>query len=65
MAKPERGAATATVKIDADLLRKAKQIAAMEDTKLTDYFDRLIRGPVERDHAKTMRRIVDEHSGTD
>jgi hypothetical protein len=48
----ERNPASATVKIDPDLLRKAKQVAVMKDVKLSEFLDRLLRGPIEREHAK-------------
>jgi hypothetical protein len=56
----DRPPASATVKIDAALLLKAKQIAALDGCKLTDYFDRVLRGPIERDHSRSMKRIVEE-----
>lgn len=69
MAK-ERNPATATVKIDPELLRKANQIVAFlppdEDgkpVKLADYLDQLLRASIERDHAKLLKRMAKE--GTD
>jgi hypothetical protein len=47
----------ATVKVDAALLRKAKQTCTLENIKLQDYFDRLVRGPIERDNAKALRKL--------
>jgi predicted DNA binding CopG/RHH family protein len=52
-----RRPASATVKIDAELLRKAKQHATLEDIKLQDYIDKLLRAPIERDHARTLRKL--------
>lgn len=57
MVKAERNAASATTKIDPDLLRKAKQVAALREVKLTDYFDGLIRTAIERDHKKELDKI--------
>lgn len=61
----KRPAATATMKVDPELLRKAKQHAALNDIKIQDYIDALLRKPIERDHAHDMRRIVEESKGKD
>lgn len=65
----ERNPATATVKIDPELLRKANQIVAFlpldEDgrqTKLADYLDQILRQPIERDHTKLLKRLAKEGS---
>jgi hypothetical protein len=57
----ERKPATATVKIDPELLRKAKQHCALNDLKLSDYLDGLVRAHIDRDHAKTLRKIAQDH----
>jgi hypothetical protein len=44
-------------KVDSELLRMAKAIAAYEDKTLADYLDGIIRAAVERDHAKHIRRF--------
>jgi hypothetical protein len=56
----ERKPASATIKIDPDLLRKARQFTTMEDIKLQDYIDRLLRAPIERDHARMMKRLLED-----
>jgi hypothetical protein len=57
-----RGAATATIKVDPELVRKARQTAALNDEKLQDYIDRILRPAIERDHARALRRIVEEQT---
>jgi len=63
MAK-DRKPASATVKIDPELLRKAQQIVAFmppgeggKVPKLTDFLDAILRGPIEREHAKLLKRL--------
>jgi hypothetical protein len=60
MADRVRKAATATTKIDPDLLREAKKIAALREVSLTDYLDSLIRRPIKRDHEEEMNKIRDK-----
>lgn len=71
MAK-ERNPATATIKIDPELLRKAQQIVAFsppdedgKQPKISDYLDSLLRATIERDHAKLLKRIAKESSQED
>lgn len=66
MAK-ERNAATATVKVDPELLRMAQQVVAFapldaggKPLKLSEYLDSLLRMPIERDHAKLLKRLSKE-----
>ena len=53
-AVPKRPAASATIKIDPELLRRAKKVAALKEVKLQDYLDKLLRGPINRDFARVM-----------
>jgi hypothetical protein len=58
----ERNPATASVKIDPELLRKARQVVAFleqggEPVKLAEYLDSLLRESIERDHAALMERL--------
>jgi hypothetical protein len=50
----ERNPATATVKIDPELLRKAKVLCAMKGTKVSDFLDRLIRAAIEKEYGKVI-----------
>lgn len=56
---PGRNPASATVKIDPQLHEKAYQHCAMSRPrlKLSAYLDSILRGPIERDYARTMKRI--------
>jgi ATP-dependent Clp protease adapter protein ClpS len=47
----------ATVKIDVEVLRKAKVVAAIRDVTLAEYLTEVLRPIVEKDHA---RAIADE-----
>lgn len=57
MAKQERNPATATVKLDPELLRKAKQVLLVDGGKLTAYVDKLVRSAIERDYSRVMKSI--------
>jgi hypothetical protein len=54
----KRGAAKATIKIDPELVRKARQVCAHEDVKIQDYIDTLLRGPIERDLDRVLDRVA-------
>jgi hypothetical protein len=63
----DRNPATATVKIDPELLRKAQQVVAFlppnedgKQPKVSEYLDSLLRAPIERDHAKLLKRLSKE-----
>lgn len=51
---------TGSVKIDADLLWKAKRYAMLTDITLQEYLDSLIRAGIERDYAKAMKKLLKE-----
>jgi hypothetical protein len=57
MAKKQRNPASATVKIDPELLRKTKHIVLVDGGKVADYIDKLVRAAVERDYARVMRQL--------
>lgn len=44
-----------------DLYKKAKFIAVMDEMPVRKYLDTILRATVERDHARVMRRIAEEH----
>jgi hypothetical protein len=43
-----------TVKIPADLARKARVVAVLRNVDLFDYLDGVLRAPVERDYQKAI-----------
>ncbi len=63
--------ATQTVRVDTDLLRKAKLICARRPgragrtLKLTDYLDSLLRTAIERDYEEALRKIREGDAGED
>jgi hypothetical protein len=50
---------TTPVRIDTGLVRKAKTIAEDKGIDLSDYISGVIRGPIERDWTKILKKIVD------
>jgi hypothetical protein len=52
-------ARTTPVKIDTGLFRKAKTIAEDKGVDLSDYLSGVIRGPIERDWAKILKKLVE------
>jgi hypothetical protein len=46
------------VKVDADVVRKAKVVAAMKHTTLTSYITALVRSHVEKDLAVVASELV-------
>ena len=50
---------TTPVKIDTGLVRKAKTIAEDKGLSLSDYLSETIRGPIERDWTKVLKKIVE------
>jgi hypothetical protein len=44
----------ATVKVDVEVLRKAKIVAAIRDVTLAEYLSEVLRPVVERDHTKAI-----------
>jgi hypothetical protein len=45
------------VKVDRAIVNKAKMIATARGLSLAEYVSELLRGPVDRDFAKEMRRL--------
>jgi hypothetical protein len=50
----------ATAKLDADLVRKAKIVAAYRDVSLAEYLSEALRPIVESDHREHARHALDE-----
>jgi hypothetical protein len=54
---------TTPVKVDVGLVRKAKRIAEDKEMDLSEYVSGLLRGAIERDWKKILRKIVEEEGG--
>lgn len=46
------------VKIDAEIIGKAKHVVLARDITLAEYLSDLLRGPVDRDFNKEMKRLA-------
>ena len=57
---------TTPVKIETGLVRKAKTIAEDKGIDLSDYLSGIVRGSIERDWTKVLKKIVesDQESGS-
>ncbi len=53
-----------TVRVDPELLLKLKRIVALSDKpmRITDYVNNLIRGPIERDYERVMKKLRESDS---
>ncbi len=54
---------TTPVKIDTGLVRKAKTIAEDKGVDLSDYLSGMIRGSIEKDWTKVLKKIVESQGG--
>jgi hypothetical protein len=53
-----------TVRVDAELVNKAKHVVLARGLSLAEYLSELLRVPIERDFAKEMRRLAgDQREG--
>jgi hypothetical protein len=50
---------TTPVKIDTRLARKAKTIADDKGISLSDYLSEILRGPIERDWGKILKKLAE------
>jgi hypothetical protein len=63
MAKKKSPLKTTPVKIDTGLVRKAKTIAEDKGIDLSAYLSEVVRGAIERDWAKVLKKIVESETG--
>jgi hypothetical protein len=49
------GKRVTTTKVDSELMRKAKVVAAYRDVDLFEYLDGLLRSLIERDYSRIVR----------
>jgi hypothetical protein len=61
--KSEHGLKLAAVKVDRDIVTKAKLIAADKGEPLAGYLSGILRGTVEKDWAKVVRKAGTEEGG--
>lgn len=54
---------TTPVKIETGLVRKAKTIAEDKGIDLSDYLSGVVRGAIERDWTKVLKKIVESEGG--
>ena len=54
---------TTPVKLDTGLVRKAKTIAEDQGIDLSEYLSGMIRGPIERDWTKILKKLVEAEGG--
>jgi hypothetical protein len=54
---------TTPVKIDTGLARKAKTIAEDKGLDLSDYLSGVVRGSIEKDWTRILKKIVDSQGG--
>jgi hypothetical protein len=54
---------TTPVKIDTGLVRKAKTIAEDKGVDLSDYLSGVVRGAIDRDWTKVLKKIVEAAEG--
>lgn len=62
VAKPKKGRPTTgrhdvTVKVDAAVISKAKMVASARNIPLAEFVSELLRGPVDREFAKEMKKV--------
>ena len=62
MGRKKRERPAKTVKIDADLVTKAKTLADDEGTDVSNYLSSMIRPMIEREWVKFQRRMMDGES---
>ena len=55
--RPRKDRDDVTVKVDRGIVVKAKLVAVARKMSLAEYLSDLIRGPVDRDFAKEMRKV--------
>ena len=53
----------AVVKLDSTVVGKAQMVAKARGTSVAEYLSEIIRGPVDRDFLKEMKRIEAESGG--
>jgi hypothetical protein len=64
VAKPKAtGLKTTPVKIETGLVRKARTIAEDKGIDLSEYLSGVVRGAIERDWTKVLKKIVESEGG--
>jgi hypothetical protein len=64
VAKKKQGPQRTTpVKIDTGLVRKARTIAEDKGIDLSEYLSETLRGPLEKDWMRVLKKIVEEREG--
>ncbi|MBU6429147.1 MAG: hypothetical protein KGR26_09075 [Cyanobacteria bacterium REEB65] len=65
MAKKKPSTRTTPVRIETGLVRKMVTIAQDRGIDLSDYVTGTLRGPVEKDWCKVLRKLVDDQNEGD
>jgi hypothetical protein len=60
--RPSLGRKDVTTKIDGAIHRKAKIIAGNRNVSLAEYLSELLRGPVDRDYMRELKRAGEEET---
>lgn len=55
--RPPTGRRDVTVKVDASVISKAKMVASARNIPLAEFVSELLRGPVDREFAKEMKKV--------
>jgi hypothetical protein len=61
---PKSGGIGRPVRLDPGIVAMAKELARVEGVSISDYLSELLRAPISRAYAKTLRRLETE-GGTD
>lgn len=61
--RPKTGRRDVTAKIDSEVISKAKMVAGARNVSLAEFLTEMLRGPVDRELEKEMRKLAGKKGG--